>query len=777
MVFGVFFRVMLANKWRFALLGSVGLLLTVSSGQSVNALTDANLNDFVARADDLGTDDLRVATSSANTPDSSPDTPNVEAALRNALGDVRPVRLADVTRGELLFYSEQGLIPAPQLAVDVNINVTGMVARVLVTQQFTNPTNAFLEAVYVFPLPEDAAVDQLVMQIGERRIEGVIQRREDARAAYEQAREAGQRASLVEQERPNMFTTSLANLAPGETINVEIGYLETLRYDQNAFSMRFPFAITPRYIPGTPNSSGNGRSNPEVMSTSTSPQTTVTPDNASDTFTVASNGWAQATDHVPDAPRITPPVASPGVDTGTQVTLSARIDAGFPLANLESRYHDINQTQEGDVVMLELADAVPADRDVLLTWTPNVGSAPETALFQSDVAGATYALMMVMPPQVANVPDVPREVIYIIDTSGSMAGTSIEQAREALLTALDRLESNDRFNVIEFNDTTRAFFRDAVPATAGNIRRAKGQVVRLNADGGTEMSPALARALSGSAPEGYLRQVVFMTDGSVGNETALFAQIRRDLGGSRLFTVGIGSAPNAFFMRKAAEFGRGTYTYIGDLNDVQGQMQDLFSKLENPVITNLNVQLPESSEAYPATLPDLYLDEPVVMTVRLPQSSMSHDIVISGNIAGDPWQRRLLGLGGRNSQSEDTGLPQLWARDKIDSLSDDMVGQSGEAYDELEQTITQVALDYTLVSDYTSLVAIDTTPVRPEEAGLERGDVLQTLPAGQNYDAIFGYPNTATPALRHILLGMMALLLALVSVLPGSSERPRGRAL
>jgi Ca-activated chloride channel family protein len=295
------------------------------------------------------------------------------------------------------------------------------------------------------------------------------------------------------------------------------------------------------------------------------------------------------------------------------------------------------------------------------------------------------------------------------------------------------------------------------------------------------MSPALAKALSGAAPEGYLRQVVFMTDGSVGNERELFAQIQQDLGSSRLFTVGIGSAPNAFFMRKAAEFGRGTYTYIGDVSDVQGQMQDLFSKLENPVITNLTAQLPESSEAYPATLPDLYLGEPVVMTVRLPQSAASSDIVISGNIAGDPWQRRLLGLGGRNSEAQsearDTGLAQLWARDKIDSLSDDMVGESGETFEQLEQTITQVALDYNLVSDYTSLVAIDTTPVRPEEAGLERGDVLQTLPAGQNYDGIFGYPNTATPALRHILLGMMALLLALISVLPGSSERPGRRAL
>jgi Ca-activated chloride channel family protein len=280
-----------------------------------------------------------------------------------------------------------------------------------------------------------------------------------------------------------------------------------------------------------------------------------------------------------------------------------------------------------------------------------------------------------------------------------------------------------------------------------------------------------------------------MTDGSVGNETALFAQIRRDLASSRSFTVGIGSAPNAFFMRKAAELGRGTYTYIGEVNEVQGQMQDLFSKLENPVITNLHAQLPDNSEAYPATLPDLYLGEPVMMTIRLPQAGTSgeivKDIIISGNIAGDPWQRRLLGLGSsaeaRATSDQNNGLPQLWARDKIDDLSDDMVGQTGETYNNLEQTITQVALDYNLVTDYTSLVAIDTTPVRPEDADLERGDVLQTLPAGQNYDAIFGYPNTATPALRHILLGMVALLLALIGLLPSpvktrqSPERTRER--
>ncbi|MEM7736728.1 MAG: marine proteobacterial sortase target protein [Deinococcota bacterium] len=684
------------------------------------------------------------------------------------------INLDDVSRGELLFYSEAGFVPAPQLAVDVDIQVTGMVARVVLEQRFTNPTNTWLEGIYVFPLAEDAAVDTLTMIVGERRIEGVIQRREEARANYEAALEAGQQASLVEQERPNMFTTSVANIAPGETITVEIGYLETLRYDQNAFSLRFPLAITPRYIPGYPQDA-TYMSTPGELSAHAP---VIQADEVSSTLTVSNRGWAGATAQVPDAPRITPPVAPPGVDTGTRVTLRAQLDAGFPLAQLSSLYHDIQQTRQDDSISLELTGPIVPDRDFVLTWSPAIDSAPEAARFQEQADGHDYALVMVMPPKVMAAPSLPREMIFIIDTSGSMEGGSLEQAKEALIVALDRLGPDDRFNIIEFNSVTKALFRQTVDADIGNIRRAKGLVLQLEATGGTEMAPALERALGGRPPEGFLRQVVFITDGSVGNEVELFGQIQRDLRGARLFTVGIGSAPNSFFMRKAAEAGRGSYTYIGDLREVQGEMQTLFTKLENPVITNLTVRLPEGSDAYPETIPDLYLGEPVVLSVRLPERASNADIVIAGEIAGNPWERRLLGLG---SQVEDDagddvdnarqGLRQLWARAKVDSLEDNMLGEDNEGIAKLEERITQVALEHSLVSAYTSLVAIDVTPIRPENADATSGEVPQTLPAGQSYDAIFGgYPNTATPSLRHLFLGVLALVLAIIGLVPNRSH-------
>jgi Ca-activated chloride channel family protein len=685
------------------------------------------------------------------------------------------VNLNDISRGELLFYSEAGFVAAPQLAIDVDIRVTGMVARVVVEQRFTNPTNTWVEGIYVFPLTEDAAVDTLTMVIGQRRIEGVIQRRDEARANYEAALEAGQQASLVEQERPNMFTTSVANIAPGETITVEIGYLETLHYDQNAFSLRFPLAITPRYIAGYPQDATYMTVSSELAAHAP----TIQADHVSSSFN--GRGWAQATAQVPDAPRITPPVAPPGVDTGTRVTLRLQLDAGFPLAQLTSLYHDIQQVTEGESISLELTGPVAADRNFVLSWTPAAGSTPEAARFQEQADGHDYALVMVMPPKVMAAPSLPREMIFIIDTSGSMEGGSLEQAKEALIVALDRLGPDDRFNIIEFNSVTRAFFRQPVEADTGNIRRAKGLVLQLEATGGTEMAPALERALRGQAPEGFLRQVVFITDGSVGNEVELFEQIQRDLRGTRLFTVGIGSAPNSFFMRKAAEAGRGSYTYIGDLREVQGEMQTLFTKLENPVITNLTVRLPEGSEAYPETIPDLYLGEPVVLSVRLPERASNADIVIAGEIAGNPWERRLLGLGSQantdnNANNTNQGLRQLWARAKVDSLEDNMLGEDHEGITKLEERITQVALEHSLVSAYTSLVAIDVTPVRPDDADTTIGDVPQTLPAGQSYDAIFGgYPNTATPSLRHLLLGVLALVLAIIGLVPNRSHKEKSR--
>ena len=571
------------------------------------------------------------------------------------------VSLNDITRGELLFRSSElaGYFePATQLAIDINIEVTGMVARSTIKQTFENTGDNWVEGIYVFPLPEDSAVDTLKMHIGERIIEGEIQEKEEARATYEAAREAGQRASLVEQERPNMFTTSVANIGPRETIIIEISYLEMLNYDAGKFSMRLPLAITPRYIPG------------ETLEINVDSGT----------------GWASDTNQVPDASHITPFVLPPDEPLRNPVTLKASIDAGFPLASLESSYHTINTRTEGNINFVELDGPVPADRDFELVWEPGIDS-PEAAIFEQTWLGEPYALIMLMSPTLQNAVAIQtREVIFIIDTSGSMSGVSMIQAKEALKLALKRLKPQDRFNVIEFDDEARAFFERPKQATPSNIKNALREVERLEANGGTEIAKALNLALGNKVPEGLLSQVVFMTDGSVGNETELFELITTKLGNTRLFTVGIGSAPNAYFMRKAAQFGKGTYTFIGDVSEVQEKMLRLFEKIENPVLTELEVQFPRGTEFYPKTVPDLYVGEPILIVGKLPPTNGK--VQLSAHANSEVWTKNL-NLAGK----EQAGVAQLWARQKIASLEDSTVGESRLNRDGVREDIIQVALN------------------------------------------------------------------------------------
>ncbi len=646
-----------------------------------------------------------------------------------------PAEPGRLQRGSLLLKLASGgvVVDAPVLQTDVEMNISGMIARVLVRQQFRNPGTEWVEGTYLFPLPEHAAVDRMRLRIGERLIEGEIREKGAARKAYQAARRAGKKASLLSQERPNIFTTAVANIAPGETVQVEIEYQQTIAYSQGQFRLRFPLVVAPRYIPGTPVGS-------EAVTG------------------FAGNGWATATPQVPDAARITAPVVDPSEGPLNPVSMTIRLDPGMPLSRLESVYHPITRQRDGQgVYHLALRDsAVPADRDFELVWVPETGRAPQAALFNEQWQGEDYALLMLMPPVAPDTLSqaMPREVIYVIDTSGSMHGASIVQARAALKLALQRLKPADRFNVIQFNHQTSALFSQAVPASAGNLRRARAYVDQLVADGGTEMLPALQRALDQQAERGVLRQVVFLTDGSVGNEQALFSLIHQKLGDSRLFTVGIGSAPNSFFMTRAARFGRGTFTYIGKVSEVGEKMAALFSKLETPRLTDIAIHWPEDQavEMWPARIPDLYQGEPVLVALKM--AGPNRSIILTGNAAGTPWRQQVTLRGG----SARSGVHQLWARRKIADLMDGLA--RGVAETAVRKAVLEVALSHQLVSRYTSLVAVDKTVARPADKPVKSKAVPTNLPQGWRANKVFGsLPQTATAADFNLLLGALLLTL------------------
>ena len=651
---------------------------------------------------------------------------------------------ADIQSGTLLLKMQAGIKTATRTNTDVTLNISGLVARVSVRQEFRNEGGEWVEGIYVFPLPDKAAVDRMRLYIGERFIEGEIREKEQARKAYERARHEGRKASLVEQQRPNLFTTSVANIAPGERVVVEIEYLEDLRYDNGTFAIRFPMTLTPRYIPGAPLPDRKG------------------------------NGWSPDTTQVTDASLITPPHVTASKDH--RVSLRASIDAGMPLEIVASRYHPVEVAEEQGLYTVSLAnDPVPMDHDFELLWRPVPSAAPRAMVFRETIEGQPHYLLMVMPPDAAReVPlSMPRELIFVVDTSGSMHGTSIAQAKKALSQALDGLSANDRFNIIEFNSMTRALFHQSVAADAVNIAHARNFVQRLEANGGTEMRPALRLALDSARSESYLRQIVFITDGSVGNEEELYTMIESRLGSARLFTVGIGSAPNSWFMRKAAELGRGTFVVISALHEVGEKMDRLFDKLGHPQVTNIDVSWPGGTvmEVYPGIVPDLYLGEPVTVRAKaaLPFPPGS-TVRVSGDSTAGAWTRELP----LDSGADNPGIGALWARAKIAALHD---GERRGADAELTRIeVIDTAITHHLVSKYTSLVAVDKTPVRPAGDPLYSERVPNLLPYGQSMNAIFGFPATATNALVLQRRGLMLLLAALLLFGAGALRRSANRA-
>lgn len=642
------------------------------------------------------------------------------------------IEMEQVNQGTLFYKAAHDgqLRSAPMLNTAIEMRVTGFINRAHLTQTFHNGSNDWVEGIYVFPLPENAAVDHMRIIIGERIIEGRIKERKQAKKVYEQAKAQGKRASLLEQERPNIFTTSVANIGPNEKVKIEIEFQQTLRYDQGRFRLRFPLAITPRYIPGN-----------QIISDTTS-----------------LNSSARPTDQVPDADRITPIVS---LDKKVNpVSLRIELDAGFALSNIESTYHHIEKQIHGEGrYSINLSEqTVPSDRDFELVWEPSHGDAPHAAMFREQVGDDNYYLVMMLPPeQEANKKRVlAREVIYVIDTSGSMGGVSIRQARKALLLALQRLRPGDTFNVIQFNSLTDTLFTQPQPASVQNIARARSYVASLAATGGTNMMPAMREALTRHDDSNRLRQVIFLTDGAIGNENALFEQIRHHLGNSRLFTIGIGSAPNSHFMNKAAQFGRGTFTYIGDVNEVTSKMQALFAKLDTPIMRDLTLmQHLADFEMWPQDLPDLYAGEPLFFTAQT--EANSGEVRLLGKRHQDQWQVSFY----LQDAAAGKGIGKLWARNKIDALLDSL--HDGADQDTVRDQVIALALSHHLVSKHTSLVAVDVTPMRPTDESLRTRAVPTNLPKGQDAQKIFGLQaKTGTEQYLLLLIGSVLLLIVIL---------------
>lgn len=686
----------------------------------------------------------------------------------------------------LFFKSDltKDVFAAPTLSSDVVIDISGDIARVNVRQRFRNPSKVWMEGVYVFPLPERSAVDRLIMHIGEREIEGRILEKQEAEKVYREAADAGRHASLLSSARPNVFSTSVANIGPGEEIVIEIEYQDRIRFDDGAYSYRFPMVVTPRYTPGNP---------PALVVVPPSPREDRWPE-------------LQPIDFLPKdgtAPRRTAgdlfgPIRNPEDGAINPLSLAVLLDAGVAISNITSPNHNIAVTRDGTsrAIIALAAGAVPADQDFVVNWRPTTGTAPAVGLFIEEVEGSAHLVTTVLPPNHTdtNINQRPRDIVLILDKSGSMHGTAIAQAKQAIRLAISRLPEDARFNLIAFDNVAQPLFNGLRPANEEFVTRAFEALDKLNADGGTEMREALNLALDSPRDAERLMQVVFLTDGAVSNERELFDLIDRRLGEARLFTVGIGPAPNSFFMRRAAEAGRGTFTYIDDPRELDERVSALLRKLERPALTDLRVtwdiDANSAPETYPARIPDLYFGEPVTFTSRLPDvdgDNLTGTLRITGRRGDENWSTEIA----LNEARPAEGAGAVWARTRIADLQ----ARRGQTADEQDQTRAQIiktALAYRLVTQFTSLVAVDESEVaRPESEILAQREIERNLPDGMSFEKIagaqafgksgmapvqqdmmqnaafrqvIGLPVTATPATQMALSGGLALVVGLLLI-------------
>ncbi|MGQ0723112.1 MAG: VIT domain-containing protein [Candidatus Eiseniibacteriota bacterium] len=604
-------------------------------------------------------------------------------------------------------------VELPLARTAVKADVSGPVARVTVTQTFQNPYEDTIEAVYVFPLPHEAAVNDLEMRLGERVIRGIIERRDEARRLYESARDRGHVAALLEQERPNIFTQSVANILPGNDVVVTLTYVETLAYDDGRYELAFPTVVGPRFIP--PGGSGD-----------------VLP--AGGFAPVPSRG-------VPDADyHINPDVLPPGFRSGHDLAIEVHLDAGLPVHDLESPTHVIRKQVNGARadVRLDPLDTIP-NKDFVLRWRV-AGDEPAAAVLTRNDGEQGFVTVMIHPERSPSHGEIgARELVFVLDCSGSMSGEPIAASKALVRHALRNLRPGDTFQVIRFSDRASGLASAPQPATPDNVKRAIAYVDGLEGEGGTMMIEGIRAALGYPADPSRLRIVAFLTDGYIGNENEILGEIRGRVGGARLFSFGVGSSVNRFLLDRMSEEGRGEVQYFLPGSDVRAEVAKFTERIDSPCLTDIELSWEGLGvrDAYPARVPDLFAEKPLVIHARTDgaaRDGRAHGkLRIRGRLAGRPWERTVVvDLPRRESGSP--ALASLWARARIADLEREQV--HGETADTVSE-ITDLGLRHRLVTQYTSFVAVEETTVVSN--GVARTvRVPVPMPEGVSYEGVFG---------------------------------------
>ncbi len=618
------------------------------------------------------------------------------------------IQAQKVTQGELEAVGagkSLGLVPLKH--TNVKAEISGFLSRVKVTQEFENNFAEKIEAIYVFPLPNHAAVVDMTLRIGERTVRGRVMKREEAREVYEAAKSNGQISSLLDQERPNIFTQSVANILPGEKVIIEISYVETLKYEDGSYEFVFPMVVGPRYIPGDATGKQGG-------------------------------GFAPDTNQVPDGSKITP---KPAKDrAGHDISIEVKLDAGVPLENVASKSHELESTMlsaNSYNVKLKNEKTIP-NQDFILKYDV-AGKKIEDAVLTHRGNKGGYFTLILQPPDKVNSQDVtPKEIVFVLDTSGSMSGFPIEKAKESMKMALDGLHPNDTFNLITFSGDTHILFEKPVSATPENLRKAQEFLASRNGGGGTEMMKAIKAALEPSDSQQHIRIVCFMTDGYVGNDMEIVGEIQKHPN-ARVFSFGIGGSVNRYLLDKMAEEGRGEAEYVALNDDGSAAAKRFHERVRSPLLTDISLDFGnlQAADIYPKRINDLFSAKPVVVHGRFTNAG-SGIIKLKGKSFGREVVREIA-VNFPESEPNHDVLATLWARKRIDDLmSQDYAGvQNGSPKAEVKDAITNLGIEYRLMTQFTSFVAVEERIVT--DGGQPRKiEVPVEMPDGVSREGVFG---------------------------------------
>ncbi|MFH1120864.1 MAG: TonB family protein [Bacteroidota bacterium] len=590
----------------------------------------------------------------------------------------------------------------PLLSTNASVQIAGVIAHVTVSQVYRNRGTRAIEAVYVFPGSTRAAVHALNMKIGERTIRAVIEEREKARNAYTRAVNQGHTASLLEQERPNVFRMSVGNILPGDLVEVEMQYTEHIVPVNGIYEFVYPTVVGPRY-------SGNTESGSGIAEWNSNP-------------------------YLPEGDK-------PAYD----FNLECDITSGIPVKHVNCPSHKANvvfKDRNAVRVTLDQSEIAGGNRDFILRYRLG-GNEIESGLWLYSDGKENFFMATIQPPQEIKSGMIPpREYIFIVDVSGSMHGFPLDVSKKLIGELLGGLKSTDRFNILFFAGGSNLFADQSVPANEGNIGRAIKMLDSQSGGGGTELLPALKRALAMDINETYARTFVIATDGYITVEKEAFSLIKSSLGEASFFAFGIGTSVNRYLIEGLAHAGAGEGFIVTNESDAKKKAPEFLKYISTPLLTDIKIGFNDFDvyDVEPRSIPDIFSSRPVVIFGKY-RGNPSGNIELTGNNGNG----RFIGsiqAGKITPGKQNQAIKYLWAREKI-RMTDDLSGNEGNQQEGIKQKVLQLGLQYNLLTAYTSFIAID-SEVRNENGTFTTVREPLPLPQGvSNYAGGVGYATMA----------------------------------